>query len=151
MAGVQIASLAAAVSRWFANIGFVFQLYNLLPVLTPSATEPPPCRRSLKVERMRASRWRWLPIARSTTRVSRRRRTAWVSRAPSSRTRRSCSATSRAIRDRKAGDDSGFAAFAQPRSRKTIVMVTHDPHVAERATPDAALEKGVLAREEVPA
>ena len=50
--------------------------------------------------------------------------------------------------DRKAGDE--ILDLLQSLNRdqgKTIVMVTHDPHAAERARRTLHLEKGVLSRE----
>ena len=47
--------------------------------------------------------------------------------------------------DRKAGDEILELLQALNRDHgKTIVMVTHDPHAAERATRTAHLDKGVL-------
>jgi putative ABC transport system ATP-binding protein len=47
--------------------------------------------------------------------------------------------------DRKAGDEILDLLQALNREQgKTIIMVTHDPHAAERATRQIHLEKGVL-------
>jgi putative ABC transport system ATP-binding protein len=54
--------------------------------------------------------------------------------------------------DRKAGDEILDLLQALNRDHgKTIVMVTHDPHAAERARRTLHLEKGVLAGAETPA
>jgi putative ABC transport system ATP-binding protein len=51
--------------------------------------------------------------------------------------------------DRKAGDEVLDLLQALNREHgKTIVMVTHDPHAALRATRTLHLEKGVLVRDE---
>jgi putative ABC transport system ATP-binding protein len=50
--------------------------------------------------------------------------------------------------DRKAGDEILDLLQALNRDyKKTIVMVTHDPHAAARATRTLHLEKGVLVEE----
>ena len=50
--------------------------------------------------------------------------------------------------DRKAGDDIlGLLRTLNADYGKTIVMVTHDPHAAERATRTIHLEKGTLMSE----
>ncbi len=104
---------------------------------------------------MSPRRWPWSasPIARSTTRGS--------SRAA----RSSASGIARALvtdptlllcdeptgdLDRKAGDE--ILDLLQGLNRehgKTIVMVTHDPHAAARATRVLYLDKGVLVQEPV--
>ena len=48
--------------------------------------------------------------------------------------------------DRKAGDEILDLLQALNRDQgKTVIMVTHDPHAAERATRTLHLEKGILA------
>ena len=47
--------------------------------------------------------------------------------------------------DRKAGDEVlDLLQALNKEHQKTIVMVTHDPHAAERATRTVHLEKGTL-------
>ena len=92
-------------SAWRArHIGFVFQMYNLLPVLTAARNVELPllltklgsADRKRRVQ-VALSAWSGWPTGRSTTRASCRagRNSASASRAPSSPIRRCCSATSR--------------------------------------------------------
>ena len=143
-------------SRWRSqNIGFVFQLYNLLPVLTAERNVELPL---LLTKLSKAERRKRVAIAlkvvglgrprASTTRASSRaaRSSASASRAPSSPIRRCCSCDEpTGDLDRKAGDEILDLLQALNREHgKTIVMVTHDPHAAERATRTLHLEKGML-------
>ena len=147
-------------SAWRArHVGFVFQLYNLLPVLTAARNVELPL---LLTKLGKADRQKRVSVALSvvglatgctTIRASCRaaRSSASASRAPSSPTRRCCCATSRrAISDRKAGDEILELLQALNRDHnKTIVMVTHDPHAAARAKRTLHLDKGVLVTEAV--
>jgi len=105
VAGDRIDKMSGSkLSAWRArHIGFVFQMYNLLPVLTAAKNVELPL---LLTKLGSADRKRRVQTAlsvvglgerRSTIRVSCRagRNSASASRAPSSRTRRCCSATSR--------------------------------------------------------
>ena len=158
--GVPVSSLSGSrLSKWRAqNIGFVFQLYNLLPVLT-------------------AERNVELPLLLTTLRKSERRKRAGIALKVvglSDRAKhypRQLSGgqeqrvgIARAIvtdptlllcdeptgdLDRKAGDE--ILDLLQSLNRdlgKTIVMVTHDPRAAERARRTIHLEKGVLTRDQ---
>ncbi len=163
VAGVRIDKLSGgALSKWRANnIGFVFQLYNLLPVLTAERNvELPLLLTSLgKTERRKrtaialklvglADRARHYPRQLSGGQEQR----VGIARAiVTDPTLLLCDEPTGDL-DRKAGDE--ILDLLQTLNRehgKTIIMVTHDPRAAERATRTIHLEKGLLMREEVTA
>ena len=142
-------------SRWRArNIGFVFQLYNLLPVLTAERNVELPllltplaksARRAraaiaLKVVGL-ADRAKHYPRQLSGGQEQR----VGIARAiVTDPTLLLCDEPTGDL-DRKAGDE--ILELLQSLNRdhgKTIVMVTHDPHAAERARRTLHLEKGAL-------
>jgi putative ABC transport system ATP-binding protein len=155
--GVNIGGLGgSALSRWRAqNIGFVFQLYNLLPVLTAEKNvELPLLLTTLsKTERRKrvAIALKVVGLAERATHYPRQLSGGQEQRVGIAR----AIVTDPALLlcdeptgdlDRKAGDEILDLLQALNREhRKTIVMVTHDPHAAERATRTLHLEKGVLA------
>jgi len=154
--GVEISGLrGSALSRWRSqHIGFVFQLYNLLPVLTAEKNVELPLlltnlssaeRRkragiALKIVGL-ADRTRHYPRQLSGGQEQR----VGIARAiVTDPTLLLCDAPTGDL-DRKAGDE--ILDLLQTLNRdqgKTIVMVTHDPRAAERATRTLHLEKGVL-------
>jgi putative ABC transport system ATP-binding protein len=156
VAGVRINTLGgAALSRWRSeHIGFVFQLYNLLPVLTAERNVELPLlltrlgkadRRTrvgiaLKVVGL-ADRARHYPRQLSGGQEQR----VGIARAiVTDPTLLLCDEPTGDL-DRKAGDEILDLLQALNREHgKTIVMVTHDPHAAERAGRTLHLEKGVL-------
>ena len=156
VAGVRIDQLGGnALARWRSrNIGFVFQLYNLLPVLTAERNvELPLLLTSLgKTERRKrvgialkvvglADRARHSPRQLSGGQEQR----VGIARAiVTDPTLLLCDEPTGDL-DRKSGDE--ILDLLQTLNRdhgKTIVMVTHDPHAAERASRVLHLEKGVL-------
>ena len=156
VAGVRIDQLGGnALARWRSrNIGFVFQLYNLLPVLTAERNvELPLLLTSLgKAERRKrvgialkvvglADRARHSPRQLSGGQEQR----VGIARAiVTDPTLLLCDEPTGDL-DRKSGDE--ILDLLQTLNRdhgKTIVMVTHDPHAAERASRVLHLEKGVL-------
>ena len=154
--GVRINELSGSkLSRWRSqHIGFVFQLYNLLPVLTAERNvELPLLLTSLgKSERRKraaialkivglADRAKHYPRQLSGGQEQR----VGIARAiVTDPTLLLCDEPTGDL-DRKAGDE--ILVLLQTLNRehgKTIVMVTHDPHAADRAKRTLHLEKGVL-------
>lgn len=154
--GVRITDLSGSkLSRWRSqHIGFVFQLYNLLPVLTAERNvELPLLLTSLgKADRRKragialkivglADRAKHYPRQLSGGQEQR----VGIARAiVTDPTLLLCDEPTGDL-DRKAGDE--ILDLLQTLNRehgKTIVMVTHDPHAADRAKRTLHLEKGVL-------
>ena len=154
--GVDIGRLGGSqLSKWRArNIGFVFQLYNLLPVLSAERNvELPLLLTSLsKSERMKrvAIALRVVGLAERARHYPRQLSGGQEQRVGIAR----AIVTDPALLlcdeptgdlDRKAGDEILDLLQALNRDHgKTIIMVTHDPHAAERARRTLHLEKGVL-------
>ena len=156
VAGSQIEKMGGpALSRWRSrHIGFVFQLYNLLPVLTAERNVELPLllTRLGKAERRKraalalkivglADRLKHYPRQLSGGQEQR----VGIARAiVTDPTLLLCDEPTGDL-DRKAGDEILDLLQALHRDHgKTIVMVTHDPHAAERAGRTIHLEKGVL-------
>src|SRR5262245_5866876 len=159
VAGVRIDQLRGSrLSRWRSrNIGFVFQLYNLMPMLTALRNVELPLlltRLSGGERRKRAAialrvvgleaRMKHYPRQLSGGQEQR----VGIARAiVTDPTLLLCDEPTGDL-DRRAGDE--ILDLLQTLNRehgKTIVMVTHDPHAAERATRVLHLEKGSLAAE----
>ena len=148
-----------ALAAWRArNVGFVFQLYNLLPVLTAlQNVELPLLLTDLSAKERRERALAALSLVGLTDRAQHRPRE--LSGGQEQRV-----GIARAIvtdpvlllcdeptgdLDRKSGDQVLDLFDALNRDAgKTIVMVTHDPRAAARARRILHLDKGVLAREE---
>ncbi|MCM3878570.1 MAG: ABC transporter ATP-binding protein [Vicinamibacterales bacterium] len=159
--GENISSLSgSALSKWRArNIGFVFQLYNLLAVLTAERNVELPL---LLTSLSKADRQKRVAIALKVVGLAERSKhyPRQLSGGQEQRV-----GIARAIvtdpmlllcdeptgdLDRKAGDEILDLLQALNRDHgKTIVMVTHDPHAAERARRTLHLDKGTLAQAEV--
>jgi len=156
VAGVEIAGLSErALAAWRAqHIGFIFQLYNLIPVLTAfENVELPLLLTNLSKKQRREHVMTALGI------VALGDRTGHYPRQLSGGQEQRV-AIARAIvtdptlllADEPTGDlDAKSAADVltllqrlNTEFKKTIVMVTHDPHAAERATRLLHLEKGTL-------
>jgi putative ABC transport system ATP-binding protein len=154
--GVDISRMnGAALSRWRSqNIGFVFQLYNLLPVLTAERNVELPLllTRLSKAQRRKhvetalkvvglADRAKHYPRQLSGGQEQR----VGIARAiVTDPTLLLCDEPTGDL-DRKAGDEILDLLQALNREHgKTIIMVTHDPHAADRATHVLHLEKGTL-------
>src|SRR6476646_8752596 len=142
-------------AAWRArHIGFVFQLYNLLPVLTAERNVELPL---LLTKLSKAQRRTHVEIALKVVGLADRAKhyPRQLSGGQEQRV-----GIARAIvtdpmlllcdeptgdLDRKAGDEILDLLQALNREHgKTIIMVTHDPHAAERATQVLHLEKGTL-------
>jgi putative ABC transport system ATP-binding protein len=145
-------------SAWRArHIGFVFQMYNLLPVLTAARNVDLP----LLLTRLgKADRRKRVQIALSVVGLSERanhyprqlsggqEQRVGIARAiVTDPTLLLCDEPTGDL-DRKSGDE--VLDLLQTLNRehgKTIVMVTHDPHAAARAKRTLHLEKGQLVTE----
>jgi putative ABC transport system ATP-binding protein len=154
--GVDISRMnGTALSRWRSqNIGFVFQLYNLLPVLTAERNVELPL---LLTRLSKAQRRTHVEIALKVVGLADRAKhyprqlsggqeqRVGIARAiVTDPTLLLCDEPTGDL-DRKAGDEILDLLQALNREHgKTIIMVTHDPHAAERATHVLHLEKGTL-------
>jgi putative ABC transport system ATP-binding protein len=159
VAGVEINALGgSALSRWRAqNIGFVFQLYNLLPVLTAERNVELPL---LLTKLSKSERRKRVGIALKVVGLADRahhfprqlsggqEQRVGIARAiVTDPTLLLCDEPTGDL-DRKAGDEILDLLQALNRDHgKTIVMVTHDPHAAARAQRTLHLEKGTLMEE----
>jgi putative ABC transport system ATP-binding protein len=157
VAGTDIVGLGGSqLSRWRAHhIGFVFQLYNLLPVLTAERNVDLPL---LLTKLSKAERRKRVAIALKVVGLADRAKhyprqlsggqeqRVGIARAiVTDPTLLLCDEPTGDL-DRKAGDEIlDLLQALNDRHGKTIVMVTHDPHAAERAKRTLHLEKGVLA------
>ncbi len=145
-----------ALTSWRArHIGFVFQMYNLLPGLTAERNVELPL---LLTNLSRARRKQQAEVALSLVGLSDRAKhlprqlsggqeqRVGIARAiVTDPTLLLCDEPTGDL-DRKAGDEILDLLQALNRDQgKTVIMVTHDPHAAERATRTVHLDKGVLA------
>ena len=141
------------------HIGFVFQLYNLLPVLTAERNvELPLLLTSLGSAQRKKHVATALGVVGLTDRAKHyprqlsggQEQRVGIARAlVTDPTLFLCDEPTGDL-DRKAGDE--ILNLLQGLNRehgKTIVMVTHDPHAAARATRVLYLDKGVLVKEPV--
>jgi putative ABC transport system ATP-binding protein len=145
-------------SAWRArHIGFVFQMYNLLPVLTAARNVELP----LLLTRLgKADRMKRVQVALSVVGLGERanhyprqlsggqEQRVGIARAiVTDPTLLLCDEPTGDL-DRKSGDEVLDLLQALNRDHgKTIVMVTHDPHAAARAKRTLHLEKGQLVTE----
>jgi putative ABC transport system ATP-binding protein len=159
IAGQRIDNLSGgALARWRAShVGFVFQLYNLLPMLTAQRNVELPL---LLTRLSRAERRRRAGVALSVVGLADRtghyprqlsggqEQRVGIARAiVTDPTLLLCDAPTGDL-DRKSGDE--ILALRPTLTRehgKTSVMVTHDPHAAACARRTVHLEKGLLVDE----
>jgi putative ABC transport system ATP-binding protein len=159
VAGTNIGTLSGGqLSRWRAHhIGFVFQLYNLLPVLTAERNVDLPL---LLTSLSRAERKKRVAIALNVVGLAERAKhyprqlsggqeqRVGIARAIVTDPTLLLADEPTGDLDRKSGDEIlDLLAALNEKHGKTIVMVTHDPRAAERARRTLHLEKGVLLEE----
>ncbi len=163
VAGDRIDTLSGGkLAAWRArHIGFVFQMYNLLPVLTAARNVELPL---LLTKLGAADRKKRVQTALSVVGLAERanhyprqlsggqEQRVGIARAiVTDPTVLLCDEPTGDL-DRKSGDE--VLNLLQTLNRdynKTIVMVTHDPHAADRARRTLHLEKGLLVEETVTA
>ena len=151
---------AGKLSAWRArHIGFVFQMYNLLPVLTAARNVELPL---LLTKLGKADRRKRVEVALSVVGLSERsnhyprqlsggqEQRVGIARAiVTDPTLLLCDEPTGDL-DRKSGDEILDLLQALNRDHgKTIIMVTHDPRAAARAKRTLHLEKGLLVNEAV--
>jgi putative ABC transport system ATP-binding protein len=154
--GTNIAGLSGSqLSRWRAHhIGFVFQFYNLLPVLTAERNVDLPL---LLTNLSKAERRKRVAIALNVVGLAERAKhyprqlsggqeqRVGIARAIVTDPTLLLADEPTGDLDRKSGDEIlDLLAALNQKHGKTIVMVTHDPRAAERARRTLHLEKGVL-------
>jgi len=155
--GVRISELAGGkLTAWRArHVGFVFQMYNLLPALTAERNvELPLLLTSLSGARRRQQVATALSLVGLSDRSKHyprqlsggQEQRVGIARAiVTDPTLLLCDEPTGDL-DRKAGDEILDLLAAMNRDQgKTVIMVTHDPRAAERATRTLHLEKGILA------
>jgi putative ABC transport system ATP-binding protein len=154
--GTNIAALKGRpLAKWRSrHIGYIFQLYNLIPVLTAEQNVELPLllvRMSAKERRDRAraaleivglgDRVKHFPRQLSGGQEQR----VAIARALVSDPTVLLADEPTGDLDRKSAEEIlSLLERLNREFKKTIVMVTHDPHAAERATRQLHLEKGVL-------
>ena len=156
VSGTDIAKLrGAALAKWRSrNIGFIFQLYNLIPVLSAIQNVELPL---LLVKMSGAERKKRATTALDLVGLGDRlghfprqlsggqeQRVA-IARALVSDPELLLADEPTGDLDRKSGGEIlDLLSRLNKEFKKTIVMVTHDPHAAERADRMVHLDKGVL-------
>jgi putative ABC transport system ATP-binding protein len=159
--GLRVDQLSdGALARWRADhVGFVFQMYNLLPVLSAERNvELPLLLKNLTREERAVRTAAALSLVGLSNRAKHRPRElsggqeqrVGIARAiVTDPTLLLCDEPTGDL-DRKSGDE--ILDLLQSLNRehgKTVVMVTHDPHAAKRAKRVLYLDKGVLVQEPV--
>jgi putative ABC transport system ATP-binding protein len=159
VAGLRVDQLSdGALARWRADhVGFVFQMYNLLPVLSAERNvELPLLLKDLSREQRSRRVAAALALVGLTERARHRPRElsggqeqrVGIARAiVTDPTLLLCDEPTGDL-DRKSGDEvlDLLQALNQDYG-KTIIMVTHDPHAAERAHRTVHLDKGLLSED----
>ena len=156
VAGLRVDRLSdAALARWRADhVGFVFQMYNLLPVLSAERNvELPLLLKDLSREQRARRVAAALALVGLTERARHRPRElsggqeqrVGIARAiVTDPTLLLCDEPTGDL-DRKSGDEVlDLLQALNGDYGKTIIMVTHDPHAAERAHRTVHLDKGLL-------
>ena len=153
---VNIAHLRGGrLSRWRAsNIGYIFQLYNLIPVLTAYQNVELPLLLAKMSGKERADRAKYaLEVVGLSDRLKhfprqlsggQEQRVA-IARALVSDPAVLLADEPTGDLDRKSAEEIlNLLERLNREFQKTIVMVTHDPHASERAKRQLQLEKGLL-------
>ncbi len=144
-----------ALASWRArHIGFIFQLYNLIPVLTAfENVELPLLLTNLSRAQRRDHVMTALGIVGLTDREKhyprqlsggQEQRVAIARAIVTDPTLLLADEPTGDLDAKSAGDVLSLLQQLNQQFRKTIVMVTHDPHAAERASRVLHLEKGTL-------
>jgi putative ABC transport system ATP-binding protein len=154
--GVDVSSLPGGkLTAWRArHVGFVFQMYNLLPGLTAERNvELPLLLTSLSRSRRKQQVETALSLVGLTDRArhyprqlsgGQEQRVGIARAIVTDPTLLLCDEPTGDL-DRKSGDEVLELLQALHRDQgKTVIMVTHDPHAAERADRVVYLDKGVL-------
>ncbi|MBX3702773.1 MAG: ABC transporter ATP-binding protein [Steroidobacteraceae bacterium] len=156
VAGVRIDQLGSGqLARWRArNVGFVFQFYNLMPVLTAERNvELPLLLTGLSAAQRRKSVAVALEVVGLTDRARHKpkelsggqeQRVAIARALVSDPTVLICDEPTGDLDRRTADEILGLLQVLNREHGKTIVMVTHDPKAAEFARRTLHLEKGQL-------
>jgi putative ABC transport system ATP-binding protein len=154
--GLRVDTLSdGALARWRADhVGFVFQMYNLLPVLSAERNvELPLLLKDLSRDQRARRAAAALKLVGLSDRAKHRPRElsggqeqrVGIARAiVTDPTLLLCDEPTGDL-DRKSGDE--ILDLLQALNReygKTIIMVTHDPHAAERSSRTVHLDKGML-------
>jgi len=156
--GKEISALSdAALTRWrSANVGFIFQLYNLIPVLSAfENVELPLLLTKLSKKQRREHVMTALTLVGLADRIGHYPRQ--LSGGQEQRVaiaRAIVSDPALLVADEPTGDLDAKSAQEildllgklNTDLKKTILMVTHDPHAAQRAHKVMHLDKGVLTR-----
>jgi putative ABC transport system ATP-binding protein len=154
--GTEISSLSErALAAWRArHIGFIFQLYNLIPVLTAfENVELPLLLTSLTKSQRRDHVMTALGIVALVDRArhyprqlsgGQEQRVAIARAIVTDPTLLLADEPTGDLDAKSAGEVLTLLQRLNQEYKKTIVMVTHDPHAAERATHVLHLEKGTL-------
>ena len=154
--GVDISALSEAeLARWRAiNVGFIFQFYNLIPVLTAfENVELPLLLTTLSRKERQAHVETALSIVNLLDRVDhypsqlsggQQQRVAIARAVVTDPTIIVADEPTGDLDRVSAGDVLGLMARLNREFGKTIIMVTHDPRAAEKAHVIRQLEKGIL-------
>jgi putative ABC transport system ATP-binding protein len=154
--GREISSLPESeLARWRTrNVGFVFQFYNLLPVLTAAENvELPLLLLPLSAQQRRKQVETALSLVGLSDRMGHRpgqlsggqcQRVGIARAIVTDPTIIVADEPTGALDSKSADDALGLLELLRTQLGKTVIMVTHDPHAAERAQRIVHLEKGRL-------
>jgi putative ABC transport system ATP-binding protein len=154
--GQEISTMSESeLARWRTrNVGFVFQFYNLLPVLTAyENVELPLLLLPLSKEQRRRQIETALGLVRLTDRMGHRpgqlsggqcQRVGIARAIVTDPTIVVCDEPTGALDSKSADEALNLLELLRTQLGKTIIMVTHDPHAAARAQRIVHLEKGRL-------